>query len=234
VALGVLGLVWQWIADRSMTWREILLVSWIAVPVIFFEVWPVKGFSYLLPIAPAAALLCARAIRLIAGEVGHRQWLLPLGTMVSIATLAVPATIGVFSPATSGLAGAGGLPGGRETGRWVAAHVPEGARFMTIGPSMANLIQFYSGRRSDGLSVSPNPLHRNPTYHPIQNANAALRSGVYQYVVWDAYSARRSPQFAARALELARTFRGTRVFVERGQLDGNADQVLVAVYKVTP
>ena len=39
-------------------------------------------------------------------------------------------------PTTSGLAGAGGLPGGREVGEWVDTHVPLGSHLMTIGPSM--------------------------------------------------------------------------------------------------
>ena len=41
-------------------------LSWIAVPVAFFELWPVKGFQYLLPIAPALAR-AGRARRWLAG-----------------------------------------------------------------------------------------------------------------------------------------------------------------------
>lgn len=234
LALAVVGLVWQRLEARSFSWREILLMAWIAVPVVFFEVWPVKGFSYLLPVAPAVALLGGRALELIGRYAGERRWLMPVIATACIATLAVPAASGVVSPSSSGLAGAGGLPGGRETGRWVSSHVPQGSQFMTIGPSMANLIQFYSGCRSDGLSVSPNPLHHNPTYHPIRNADSALRAGAYQYVVWDAYSAQRSPQFAARLLALTHKFNGFRVHVERGRLHGRADQVLISVFKVTP
>ena len=39
---------------------------------------------------------------------------------------------------------------------------------MTIGPSMANIVQFYGHRKAYGLSVSPNPLHRNPSYEPLR------------------------------------------------------------------
>jgi hypothetical protein len=168
----------------------------------------------------------------VAGRVRRVASAVALGACV--ATLAVPAVIGVLSPASSGLAGAGGTPGGREAGRWVAAHVPKGAQLMTIGPSMANLIQYYSGRRSDGLSVSPNPLHRNPAYRPILNADASLKAGEYQYVVWDAFSAGRSPQFAARVDELAHRFHGQVVHVQSGRLHGTAGQRLIVIYKVTP
>ena len=47
---------------RRATWRETLLLSWIVVPVLFFELWAVKGYQYLLPVAPAVALLAARAL----------------------------------------------------------------------------------------------------------------------------------------------------------------------------
>ena len=65
---------------------------------------------------------------------------------------------------------------------------------MTIGPSMANLVQYYGHRRAYGLSVSPNPLNRNPSYEPLPNPDQALRDNEIQYVVWDTFSASRSPK----------------------------------------
>ena len=48
---------------------------------------------------------------------------------------------------------------------------------LTLGPSMANIIQYYGHRKTFGLSVSPNPLHRNPAYPPVVNPDFALRDG---------------------------------------------------------
>ena len=46
------------------------MACWIGVPVAFLELWPVKGFQYLLPIAPVIAVLaadgCVIAARVIA------------------------------------------------------------------------------------------------------------------------------------------------------------------------
>ena len=56
---AVMGL---WLLRREASWRERLLLCWIAVPVVFFQLWPVKGFQYLLPIAPAIAVLAGRAL----------------------------------------------------------------------------------------------------------------------------------------------------------------------------
>lgn len=215
------------------SWRETLLLSWIVLPIAYFEVWPVKGFAYLLPTAPAIALVAARGIVEIAriGPAARRRVSMALGgalAVVCTVMLALPAAHSVTATPLSGLAGAGGTPGGRETGQWIATHVPPTARMITIGPSMANLIRYYSGRRADGLSVSPNPLHRNPSYQPIINPDAALRQGVYQYVVWDAVSAARSKRFGQQASSLAGRFHARTVHVEHAS-DGRA---LVAVYRV--
>ena len=156
-----------------------------------------------------------------------------LVTLVVVASLAVPAAGSVLAPRSSSLAGAGGTPGGREAGRWVAAHVPDGARLMTIGPSMANIIQYYSGRAADGLSVSPSPAHRNPSYLPVPNPDAAVRYGDYQYLVWDAYSAQRSSHFAAKQQELIGRYHGIAVHTETARMDGRTQPVIV-VYEMHP
>ena len=72
------------------------------------------------------------------------------------------------------LAGSGGVPGGREAGTWIGEHAPEGAEVVTVGPSMANLVQFYGRRKAYGLSVSPNAVDRNPSYEPLRNPDLAL------------------------------------------------------------
>lgn len=239
IAVGIVGLA----VFRRWSWREVLLVVWAAVPLLFFELWPTKGFSYLLPIAPVFMLLAARSIAMTARAGARRPdrhemaaVVLPaLAVLVALgaaASVALPAVQTVAAPANSGLAGAGGLDGGRAAGRWTASHTPSDAMFMTIGPSLANLIQFYGGRPADGLSVSPNPLHRNPSYRSIDNADAALRTGAYTYIVWDAYSAARSPFFAARAEQLIQRFHAVPVATERGVLGGVPDQKLVVIYRV--
>jgi hypothetical protein len=238
-AMGVLliataagGLV---LLRHRSSWREVLLLSWIVVPFVFFEVWPVKGFPYLLLLAPAVVVLAGRALAALL-DIEPRTRLTVAGGVAASAALVlsmlVPSVRGVLEPSSSGLAGAGGSPGGREAGQWVAANVPQGSRLMTLGPSMGNVLQYYSGRRADGLSVSPNPLHRNPSYLPIYNPDGALRSGDYQYVVWDAYSARRSRSFAAKELALIRKYNGRIVHTELANFDGKSKQPVVVIYSV--
>jgi hypothetical protein len=219
-----------WLHRREASWRERLLVCWIAVPVVFFELWPVKGYQYLLPIAAPLAVLAGRGL-------SRRHTLLAVA--VVCATLLV-ATIARIDPPHDGtaLAGSGGLPAGREAGEWIEANIPEDSTFMTIGPSMANLIQFYGHRRAYGLSVSPNPLNRNPSYEPLPNPDQALRDSEVQYVVWDTFSAGRSPTFSRRLLRYAERYNGRAVHVEvlpaATSSGGTAQRPAIVVYEVRP
>lgn len=234
-----------WKARKGPAWREVLLASWAVVPAIAFTVWPVKGFQYLLPGAPAVAILAAHGLlgsRRTAARLGQalpprwRGGTAARGVMVAavLASLlySLLPSIGPHQGAT-GLAGSGGIAGGREAGLWIRENTPEGAVLMTLGPSMANLVGFYGHREAYGLSVSPNPLKRNPSYVPIENPDASLRHGDLQYIVWDVYSADRSTYFSQRLLQLARRYHGREVHVETAVKDGREARVVV-VYEVRP
>lgn len=232
-----------WWGRRERSWRETLLLSWIAVPAAAFELLPTKGYQYLLGIAPALAVLAARGIATLPSL--PARFRLSTVTVRAITagavavSLAVPAWQQVHvGDSTTFLAGSGGVPGGRETGHWISAHTPLGSRIITLGPSMGNIVQFYGHRTSLGLSVSPNPLQRNPAYTPISNPDLALRRGDFQYVIWDAYSAARSPFFAQHAVALARRYHGRVVHTETvSRRSGGGVRTrtpVIVVYEVRP
>ncbi|WBB77280.1 glycosyltransferase family 39 protein [Micromonospora sp. WMMD882] len=237
VALG--GLWW---AHRRRSWRETLLLSWIAVPVVFFQLWPVKGFQYLLPVAVPLVVLAARGLVTLPAPgrlpaLARRASALRLALVAVVAvSLLVPAWNAVnHAGRTTFLAGSGGVPGGREAGRWLAAHTPEGSVVLTVGPSMANIVRYYGSRQSYGLSVSPNPLHRNPSYTPLVNPDASLRANDVHYVVWDSFSAGRSEYFSERLLTLVRRYHGRVVHTEYVDgSDGAAPVPVIIIYEVRP
>jgi hypothetical protein len=241
VACALLGL---WLLRRQMSWRETLLLSWILVPAVFFQLWPVKGFQYLLPTAPPVALLAGRMLALWRPPPLTLRGLRLPGAVVSV-TLSVLVLTSVAVESWSRIeprdrsvfvAGSGGLPGGRKTGTWVRNHTPLGSEFLAIGPSMANLISFYGLRKAYGISVGPNPLRRNPAYEPIGNADLALRRNEIQYVVYDAYSAARSPFFGKQLLDKVRKYHGRLVYSVTLRLPtssgASAARPLIEVYKV--
>jgi 4-amino-4-deoxy-L-arabinose transferase-like glycosyltransferase len=232
------ALVMRW---RRRTWRETLLVAWIAVPVLFFHLWSVKGFQYLLPIAPALTILSATAFVTLPGDDAEpARWLgklgIPGGWPRVLSASAVALTLGLpslylvlASPDTRGLAGTGGLVGGRETGLWFKHNTPLGTQVLAVGPSIANPIQFYGHRKTHMLSISVNPLERNPAYDPIENPDLALRNGTLHYIVWDAYSASRSRFFSNKLLAYAKRYNGRIVHTEA--VDGKE---VIVVYEVRP
>jgi hypothetical protein len=115
-------------------------------------------------------------------------------------------------------------------------HVPKGAEFLAIGPSMANIISFYGRRKAYGISVGPNPLRRNPAYEPIGNPDLAIRRNELQYVVWDAFSARRTSFFSNLLLRYAKRYNGRVVHTEAAKVrtrDGSlVERPLIVVYEV--
>ena len=246
-AVGPLVLIaaalWLREVRGSWTWRETLLVCWILAPLLFFQLWPVKGYQYPLPIVtPLAVLGAAYLVTLLdrargRSRVAHlRAW----GTLAIVVATLVATSWSVVGEESAGelLAGTGGVPGGREVGDWIDEHTPEGSVFMTVGPSMANLIKFYGRRDAFGLSVSPNPLHRNPSYEPLHNPDLQLRNNELQYIVWDAYSASRSLFFSDRLLRYVDLYNGHVVFsftVPVDAADGSqVDRAVIVLYEVRP
>lgn len=232
---------------KRWSWRETLLVSWIAVPFVFFELWPVKGFQYLLPLAMPLAVLAGLGLVELSKRDYFVRGLRVSGRLVSgvaialvVTTLALT-TLSRIQPntqTTEFLAGSGGVPGGKQAGEWVAANTPEGSQLLALGPSMANIIQFYGNRKAFGLSVSPNPLHRNPVYEPIHNPDLWIRSNDLQYIVWDSFSAGRSPFFSESLLRYAERYNGRIVhseFVELPTPSGETiEKPVIVIYEVRP
>jgi hypothetical protein len=244
IILAIAGILLLW---SERTWRERLLLWWIVVPVVFFQIWPTKGYQYLLAIAPPFGILASRVlIRWLWIEIpalGSKRmsttWIRVLVGGILIITL-LSSSWQTIQPATTGtfIAGTGGVPGGREAGEWIQENIPDEATLLTIGPSMANILQFYGHRRALGLSVSPNVLHRNPAYEAVGNPDSDIRTNNIQYLVWDSYSAGRSTFFSDRLLELAARFNGRVVHTQTVAVtleDGTkVEKPVIIIYTVHP
>ncbi|MCL4561054.1 MAG: glycosyltransferase family 39 protein [Chloroflexi bacterium] len=244
VLAAVLGIIFLW-KERSRA--EGLLISWILVPVAFFQLWPTKGFQYLLPVAPAFALLASRFTvrwqpRPLLEWMRRKlsvNWLSPvMGGVVAFSLFFTSWSTIQPAQSNSFLAGTGGVPGGREAGLWVAKNVPSGAEMVAIGPSMANIIEFYGHRKVFGLSVSPNPLYRNPSYQPVPNLDLSIRNADIQYIIWDSFSAARSAFFSNNLMKYVQKYNGRVVHVESIlTTDANGKQVaqpVIIIYEVRP
>jgi hypothetical protein len=172
-------------------------------------------------------------------SLGPRRAAMGLLAVATVISLAVPAWARIEPSASATfLAGSGGLNGGRAAGLWILRTVPDGARLLAIGPSAANVLEFYGHHPAAALSVSSDPHNRNPAYTPVPNPDLAMRRGDFQYVVWDAYTAARTPYFAGQARRLASKYHGVAVYTSTVtvQAPGGARLVEPAfvIYQVRP
>jgi 4-amino-4-deoxy-L-arabinose transferase-like glycosyltransferase len=233
LALAIIGICWR----RNRDWHEGLPIWWAGAAVLTYSLLPIKGFQYLEPIAPVLAIWAALAIDLAREKLTGRMSAPRLGAATAAgaaivcATMVIPAwqTINP-SASTTFLAGSGGLPGGREAGQWIAARLPQGATILTIGPSMANVLEFYGNRRAYALAVSPN--NRNPSYVPVYNPDAELRKGAIQYLVWDSFSAARSQAFGLKLLGYVAKFRATLIHTQYETTTSDGHVVSVPVIRI--
>jgi hypothetical protein len=266
VAFALVGTI---MALRRRKGIDLLILALPAVMIAFFQVWPVKGFQYLIPIVTPVALLAADGV---IGTGKAAMWalvrlrvqvpqaitavLLSLALALTCVVVLSLGTRGVISapeqliaatdsddqavstPAFTFTAGTGGLEASRPVGVWARQHTLPDARFLTIGPSFANVIEFYGQRRTLALSVSPNPLHRNPTYQPVVNADLLLRTNAIQYLVYDSYSAARTPFFSQKLMGYVRKYNGILVHGEYQTVPGrggtSSSVPVVLIYQVHP
>ncbi len=240
--LVVIGLVLL-LQRAQRDYRASLLVAWFLIPLLFFQVWKVKGYHYILPIVPAGTILAAVAIdRIRTSPVFRypRQLATASVAVVLVVATLVSAVNGPFVQNHSriGDAGYAGVPGAREAALWIKNNTREGSRILGIGPSIGNMIKFYGDRETLALSISPNPRRTNPAYEPVRNPDYMLRWGLVEYLVFDEYSASRTPHFANRLLdfidrygaEIVYEFRAPRVGV-----DGKTfDTPVIRIYRVAP
>lgn len=228
---------------RARTHPELvtLLVS-VVVPVWFFQVWKVKGFHYPVVVAPIVAVLGAYVLVKWwkSPELSLRGFASVIAIVTVISLMWISGTNGpiVDNNNRVGEAGYSGIPGGREAALWLNENAPEGSRMLGIGPSIGNIIRWYSDHQTSALSISPNPLRANPAYEPVRNPDFELRWGLVEYLVYDAYSAARTPHFANRLLDFVERYGGEIVHEEHARLIGEDGKEYLApvirIYRVGP
>jgi hypothetical protein len=203
-ALILLSVVYA-LKNRLLTrFPSSLLITWVAIPFVFFMLFPVKGYYYLVALVPACVLLGTSFL--------FSSWMkkIPYNTIIAylfipIIVLSTSYTSDYILPqgeATRILAGSGGIPHAREAALWIKENVPEDSAFLTIHNSLANVIRFYSNHDAMSLNVNPDPGRRNPSYTPIINVDLMVLTDRIQYFVYDVNSAEMSLNLKKKSEQL--------------------------------
>ncbi|MDH3426542.1 MAG: glycosyltransferase family 39 protein [Acidimicrobiia bacterium] len=219
-----------------------LLIAWVLVPLLFFQVWKVKGYHYIVEIAPAVAILAALVLDWLwtHRRLMFRRSSVVLGVVAFTAMIWISAVNGPLEQnyARVGDAGYSGIPGGKEAALWIRDNTPEGARLLGIGPSLGNIVRFYADADVDALSVSPNPVRTNPAYEAVSNPDYQLRWGLYDYIVYDVYSAQRTAHFANRLLDFIGRYGGELVYEDTSIRIGEDGEPfsapIIRIYRLKP
>ena len=144
------------------------------------------------------------------------------------------------SPSASLLAGSGGLPGGREAGALDRRPRAAGGAVHDDRPVDGEHRASSTGtaRRTGCRSAPTRSTATRPTSRCV-NPDQAIRDSEIQYVVWDAFSASRSPFFSRSLLRYAERYHGRVVHAETlpaRTADGphRAASPAIVVYEVRP
>jgi hypothetical protein len=221
---------------RRRSLEDKLLLSWFVVFGAFFQSWPTKLFPYLIVLSPVLVIASATAFFWALDLLGRWNWSrrklcaacfgisLLFSPLILLSLKAVSRGIDDFQGPFEADVEVQSFAGAREVASWIGANTPQDSVFLTIGPSLGNILSFYGHRDWFALSVSQNPRSRNPAYRPIPNPDLKIRSFDVHYAIWDAYSADRSTFYSQRMLRYVRRYNGTLVFATWLTEDGDVRQ----------
>jgi hypothetical protein len=74
-------------------------------------------------------------------------------------------------------------------------------------------------------------------YEPVNNPDLAIRHNNVQYIVWDSFSAERSPFFSENLMKYTRRYNGHVVHSESVLVDteaGKVEKPVIVIYQVRP
>ena len=162
---------------------SVLLLVWIAVPLLVFQLLPTKGFYFMVSLIPSFVIL---GISFLFGNWMSRipnSSILRL-VLVPIILLSTGPVISYFMTGEAhyqqNVAGSGGEPYMREAAVWIRDNTSQDSTFLTANIKMANIIEFYALR--DAVSLKAN---QNPSYTTIENADLSILNGSINYLVYE-------------------------------------------------
>ena len=164
------------------------LLVWIGIPLILFQILPVKGYHFIMSIVPPLILVGITIL--------NDNWIKNIRLNSSIIAIIMVLTIitsgpvlnQLFQNVPQPLAGSGGVPYVREAAIWIGNNIPENGTLLTVDTRTANIIKFYAN--NDAVSLHSN---KNPAYIQIVVADLYILDNQVRYIVSEPYIAESFP-----------------------------------------
>jgi len=122
--------------------KDLLPVLWVGVYAVFLQLYPLKGFNYLLPLMPALALLSARALVLAVEQARRRVRWDPRLVVPLVGIVLVVSQVGSLAGAVDSDRSAGM----REAALWLRAHGASRAGTIALSHGSGQyVLPFYAG-----------------------------------------------------------------------------------------
>jgi 4-amino-4-deoxy-L-arabinose transferase-like glycosyltransferase len=215
--------------DKSSPY--LLLLIWIAIPLIFYHLLPLKGYNYLLSVIPP---LVITGSSILFSVIKKYQW--PITFLV---ILLIPISLDITKEFPidnkKDLPTSGPLPYVREAAMWIKENTNNESKILAIHSSTANIIQFYSNR--DGIPLKSN---NNPAYTSLDNADLSILNSKIDYLIYEPHISEKFPSLDSSTNKMKQyiaRYNATLVFsIFSEDTDMNAEEKnnrpIISIYKI--
>jgi 4-amino-4-deoxy-L-arabinose transferase-like glycosyltransferase len=216
---------------KAREYREplILLLLWLVIVLVFYQIVPVKEERFLLPIIPVCAILGASVFFLNLKTSSLLYNALGIGT-VAIIILSTNFFIGKFFPIdTTDSLKFGGKPYMREAALWIKDNTPSNSSIVTNSILLDDIIKFYANRNAYRLSS------QNPADLKIESVGLMLTNKEIKYY---AHNLDRDTAFddpskrASNMLKMVKYLNGSLVHTEYQEINNNGTKKIIPAIQV--
>ncbi len=174
-----------------------LLLIWIAVPLLIFQLLPIKGFHFMVSLIPAFTLLGVSFLFSDWMKKVPYYRIIPIIIIPLIFLSSGPVLAYWFGVPFPPIVGSGGEPYAREGAIWIRDNLSNEAVILTLDTPMANIIKYYAN--NEVFSLHSN---KNPAYTKIENPDLSILNGQIDYLVYESYRVERSAYLKEEAEEM--------------------------------
>jgi 4-amino-4-deoxy-L-arabinose transferase-like glycosyltransferase len=213
-----------WKVGRLKDPPIIVLMIWIGVTLLLFQLLPIKGFHFAQSLVPPLVLL---SMSILDG-----RWTRRMKSYRSLVIVLIPLILVTSGPIlnylfqiyTPPLAGSGGIPYVREAALWIRDNIPGDNIILTLDATSANIIKFYANKEVFSLHSN-----KNPAYTEIGNPDLHILNDQIRYLVLQPNIVENYPHLKEEVdqlRDLAKKYGGVPVHIENQTYAGKNGEIL--------